>query len=96
MLDPQVLDGEAKSAALLPLTARLLLANGMGSDVLFVSVTVCGREVTPTGWTPKSRLEGVTANVGIKVSLATNASEGPLKVPPVESGEKTGKSVEKV
>ena len=75
MLDPQVFEGEAKSAALLPVKARLLFANGIGSEVLFVSVTVCGADVTPCGSVPKLMLEGETANVGIKVSLATNAAE---------------------
>jgi len=48
MLEPQVLEGEAKSAVLVPLKETSLLANGIGSEVLFVSVTVCAVEVTPT------------------------------------------------
>jgi len=48
MLAPQVLDGEPKSAALLPLKEMLLPGNGMGSEVLFVSVTVFGALVTLT------------------------------------------------
>jgi len=80
MLVPQVLDGEAKSAALLPLMTRLVFPNGMESDVLFVSVTVCASEVTPRGWTPKSRLDGTTAKVGIRVSFETNASDGPFRL----------------
>jgi len=48
MLAPQVLDGEAKSAALVPLKVTLLPGNGIAVDVLFVSVTVCGALVVPT------------------------------------------------
>ena len=49
MLAPQVLDGEEKSAALVPLNEMLLPGNGIGSEVLFVSVTVFGTLMTPTG-----------------------------------------------
>jgi hypothetical protein len=49
MLAPQVLEGEPKSAALLPLKETLAPGNGMGSEVLFVSVTVFGTLVMPTG-----------------------------------------------
>ena len=49
MLAPQVLDGEAKSAALLPLKETLVPGNGIASEVLFVSVTVCATLVTATG-----------------------------------------------
>jgi hypothetical protein len=49
MLAPQVLDGEPKSAALLPLNETLVPGNGIASEVLFVSVTDCGTLVTPTG-----------------------------------------------
>ena len=80
MLAPQVLDGDAKSTALLPLKERSLFANGIGSDVLFVNVTVWAAEVTDTGCTPKLRLVGATVMVGIKVSLATYPSEGPFKL----------------
>jgi hypothetical protein len=49
MLPPQVLDGEAKSAALVPLNETFVPANGMGSEVLLVSVTVFAAVVAPTG-----------------------------------------------
>jgi hypothetical protein len=49
MLGPQVLDGDLKSAALVPLNAMSVLANGMGSEVLFFSVMVLGAEVTVIG-----------------------------------------------
>jgi hypothetical protein len=49
MLTPQVLDGEPKSLALLPLKETLDPGNGMVSEVLFVSVTVFGTLVTPRG-----------------------------------------------
>jgi len=75
MLAPHVLDGEAKSAALLPLKARAPTANGIGSEVLFVNVTVCGLEVTPTACAPKSILDGKTVRVGISVNLATKAAD---------------------
>ena len=49
--------------------------------LLFVTVTVCDTDVAPTGCTPKSRLAGTTARVGINVSFATYASTAaPFKV----------------
>jgi hypothetical protein len=80
MLAPQVLDGEAKSLALFPLKARAPAENGIGSEVLFVNVTVRCADVTLTGCVPKSTLAGVTANAGINVSFATNASDGPFRL----------------
>ena len=49
MLAAQVLEGEAKLAALIPLKEMLAPENGIGSEVLFVSVTIFGTLVTPTG-----------------------------------------------
>jgi hypothetical protein len=73
ILAPQVLDGDAKSvlaaAGTPPLTATLV--NTIAAPVLFVSVTVCGAEVTPTGCTPKLRLVGDTTRVGISDNFAT-------------------------
>lgn len=80
MLAPQVLEGEAKLAALVPVKEMLAPENGIGSEVLFVSVTVFAALVTPTGWVPKARLVGDTASVGISVSFAINASDVPFKV----------------
>ena len=80
MLAPQVLEGEAKLAALLPVKEMLAPENGIGSDVLFVSVTVCGALLTPMVRGPKARLVGDIARVGISVSFAMNASDVPFKV----------------
>ena len=49
MLAPQVLDGEPKSAAFVPLKETLDPGKGIGSEVLFVSVTAFGTLVAPTG-----------------------------------------------
>jgi hypothetical protein len=48
MLAPQVFDGEAKSAALVPLKVTLLAGNGIAVDVLFVNVTVFAALVMPS------------------------------------------------
>jgi len=49
MLAPQVLDGEVKSAALVPLKVTLVPGKGIASEVLFVSVTDRGADATPMG-----------------------------------------------
>jgi hypothetical protein len=49
MLAPQLLEGEAKSVALVPVNAILVPGKGIGSEVLFVRDTVIAAEVTPTG-----------------------------------------------
>ena len=49
MLPAQVLDGDAKSAALVPLKVMLLPGSAIAVEVLFVSVTVFGELVTPIG-----------------------------------------------
>lgn len=49
MLAPQVLEGEAKSALLVPVKVMLPPEKGMGLPVLFVSVTVFAVVVTPKG-----------------------------------------------
>jgi len=67
-----------KSALFAPLIAMLLKVTV--ALLLFVTVTVCGEDATPTGCVPKLRLVGTTANVGISVSFATNASDVPCKV----------------
>jgi len=79
MLAPQVLDGELKSAALVPLKVTLLPGNEIAVEVLFASVTVCAALVAPTAWFPKFRLVGETPSVGSSVSLATKASDAPFK-----------------
>ena len=54
-----------------------------------VTVSVCAALVDPSSWMPKSRLEGAIEKIGISVSLATNASEGPSRAvwnAPAETG----------
>jgi hypothetical protein len=47
---------------------------------LFVRVTVCAALVVVRNCPPKARFVGATTTTGTKVSFATNASEGPLRV----------------
>jgi len=56
------------------------LVNTIAAFVLFVSVTDCGALVFGIRIVPKLRAVGETTSVGIKVSFAINASEGPFKV----------------
>jgi hypothetical protein len=83
-----------KSALFVPLIVMLLKVTV--TLLLFVIVTVCGVDATPTGCVPKLRLVGTTASVGISVSFATNASEGSFRLPPVGSEDTTGISAENV
>ena len=69
----------AKSPLFVPVMA--MLPKLTVTLLLFVTVTVCGTDVAPTGCTPKSGLAGAIARVGINVSFATNASTIPE--PPV-------------
>jgi len=73
-----------------------ILVNVTAELVLFVRVNVCGTLVALTGCVTKSNGDGVTVTVGISDSLATNASDGGFRLPPVGRDEKTGILVEKV
>ncbi len=60
----------AKSLALVPLIAILLIVNE--ADPLFVTVIVCGELGVPTGTVPKSRLVGFKLTSGVGDELPMN------------------------